>query len=130
MSAMGKQHPDEASSNISKSPSFWDWKVEALKQSVSKLSMSNLLKGSANDHIEDDARDDAGPITNKVHKIRNSWRKSFHRLSSNSLAQLDESHRRGSRGSFPRLFKSKNTLDISGGSRASQGSIDEDAVMF
>jgi len=130
MSAMGKQHPDEASNNMTKSPSFWDWRVEALKKSVSKLSMSNLRKGSADDHIKDDERDDAGPITNKVHKIRNSWRKSFHKLSSNSLAQLDESHRKGSKGSFTRLFKSKNSLDISGGSRASQGSIDEDAVMF
>mmetsp|Transcript_3116 Transcript_3116/g.3511 ORF Transcript_3116/g.3511 Transcript_3116/m.3511 type:complete len:276 (-) Transcript_3116:278-1105(-) len=130
MSTMGKQHPDETSNNITKSPSFWDWQVEALKKSVSKLSMSNLRKGSANDHIEDDKRDDAGPITNKVHKIRNSWRKSFQRLSTNSLAQLDESQKKGSKGSFNRLFKSKNSLDISGGSRASQASIDEDAIMF
>jgi hypothetical protein len=136
LSAMEKQHVDEPKeSSDSKSSSFWDWKVKELKKSVSKLSLSNLRTSSKSDRIDDDDstheanREGPGPITNKVHKLRNSWRKSFQRLSSNSLSQLDDSSHRG-RSPFTRVFKSKNGLDISGGSRNSQASIGEDAIMF
>ena len=137
LSAMEKQHVDKP---LSKSSSFWDWKVKELRKSVSKLSMSNLRSSSSSDRTDDndsangsESRDKhsegPGPITNKVHKLRNSWRKSFQRLSSNTLSQLDDSSHRG-RSPFQRVFKSKNGLDMSGGSRASQGSIGEAAPMF
>jgi hypothetical protein len=143
LSAMEKQHVDEPKeSSDSKSSSFWDWKVKELKKSVSKLSLSNLRTSSNSDRVvdhdstneaggesQDKNRDGPGPITNKVHKLRNTWRKSFQRLSSNTLSQLDESSHRG-RSPFKRVFKSKNGLDISGGSCTSQVSIGEDAIMF
>jgi hypothetical protein len=140
LSAMEKQHVDKPQeSRDSKSSSFWDWKVKELKKSVSKLSLSNLRTSSNSDRVDDnDITDEAGresrdnrpgPITNKVHKLRNTWRKSFQRLSSNTLSQLDDSSHRG-RSPFQRVFKSKNGLDISGGSRTSQASIGEDAIMF
>jgi len=145
MSAMEHQHVDTP--DAGQTAPYWDWKLKEIKRTLSKMSMSNLRKGSTSDVVVDDDRVYGGnnggggegeedtavkPITKKVHRIRDTWRKSFHRLSTNTLDQLDESTGSGSRGvAFGRrMFKSKNSLDISGGSRGSTGSIDEDTPMF
>lgn len=151
MTTMDKQHLDEPASHGQAAP-YWDWKLKAIRRTLSQISISNLRKGSTSDSVLDDdavyggnnGGDSSGegppigeidtnvkPITKKVHRLRDSWRKSFHKMSTNTLSQLDESTGSGSRTPFvSRLFKSKNSLDISGGSRGSQGSIDEDAIMF
>lgn len=145
MAAMSKQHVDEKPAEATP---YWDWKVSAFRKTLSKLSLSNLRKGSGSDVVTDDddcvhggsnnngttnAADGNGgsavkPITNKKHKLRDSWRKSFQRLSTNNLDELDESGKGRRFGS--RIFKSRNALDWSNGSRGSQMSIGEDAIMF
>lgn len=147
ISAMSKQHPDEKPKEITP---YWEWEgVKKLKKTLSKLSLSNLRRGSSRDvDLEDDdcvhggnkggpnsasteeTSESVKPITNKKHKLRDSWRMSFHKMSTNTLDQLDESTGSGPRLLGRRMFKSRNALDISGGSRGSQSSIDEDAIMF
>lgn len=154
LSAMNKQRVDE---KTKPAHPYWDWQgpMNKIKKSLSRLSMSNLRKGSGHDEVmmDDDcvhggsegmkgSRDSSTslsssassgsvkPITNKKHKLRDTWRKSFHRLSTNTLDQLDESNRSGGSGTRllgKRIFKSRNSLDVSGGSHASIG---EDAIMF
>lgn len=152
MTEMSKQHVDANEASISASP-YWDWNFKAAKKTLSNLSLKSLLKGSGKDTVVMDDNFNVVPsrgsskwvnssnnnnssspknqkpvksITNKVHKLRDSWRKSFQRLSTNTLDQLDESGR--STGSAKlmgkRMFKSRNVLDVSGGSLNSQGSAD------
>jgi len=160
LEAMNKQRVVDDDKNDKKSSSsspYWDWKgAKAIKKTLSKLSISNLRKGSAHDYELDgddcvhggnnggrkassDSLNSSGdervkPITEKKHKLRDSWRRSFQRFSNNNLQGLDES--RGSTGSGPRMmgkriFKtSRGALDWSSGSRGSTGSIGEDAIMF
>jgi len=142
MAAMDKQHVDEKPPETP----YWDWKVKAIRKTLSKISLSNLRSGSASDAVLDD--DDCvhggtnggvpniekspgvKPITKKKHKLRDSWRKSFQRLSTNTLSQMDDSSGSGTRQFGKGMFKSRNPLDWSSGSRGSQCSIDEDAIMF
>ena len=152
IAAMGKQHPDAKPKQGNTTP-YWEWEgVKKLKKTLSKLSLSNLRRGSSRDvDLEDDdcvhggtnggpksssaasTEDTSGvddtvkPITNRKHKLRDSWRMSFHKMSTNTLDQLDESSGSGPRLLGRRIFKSRNSLDISGGS---QMSIGEDAIMF
>ncbi len=156
ISAMSKQRVDDDKEKEASTP-YWEWNgVKALKKTLSKLSLSNLRKGSSHDVVLDDECVHGGsngkgsipntdsatsmdsnnsnpvkPITHKKHKLRDSWRKSFQRLSTNTLDQLDESTGSGPRLLGKRMFKaSKNPLDWSTGSRSSQTSIGEDAIMF
>jgi hypothetical protein len=147
MAAMDKQHVDQPATNPGDAAPYWDWKIKDFKKSLSKLSLSNLRKGSANDTMVDDdfnpipgSRTSSSnslnsngekvkPITQKVHKLRNAWRKSFQHLSTNTLDQLDESNSSGPRIMGKRIFKSRNVLDVSGGSMSSTGS-GSDAPMF
>jgi len=94
-------------------------------------SSNNNINNNNNNNNSPKNKEPVKSITNKVHKLRDSWRKSFHRLSTNTLDQLDESGK--STGSAhqlmgKRMFKSLNVLDVSGGSRSSQGSAD--GIMF
>mmetsp|Transcript_20323 Transcript_20323/g.42334 ORF Transcript_20323/g.42334 Transcript_20323/m.42334 type:complete len:393 (+) Transcript_20323:408-1586(+) len=150
MAAMAKQHTDEddkKQQSSGEAPPYWDWKVKAIKKTLSKISLGNLRKGSAGDVVLDDDDRVHGacngsnndnpeglpeaasvkPITKKKHRLRDSWRKSFQRLSTNTLDQLDESNGSGPRLLGKRIFTSRNALDVSGGSQAS---ISEDAIMF
>jgi len=147
MAAMNKQHMDDPSSNPGEAPPYWDWKMKTFKKTLSKLSLSNLRSGSNKDVFVDDdfevhgatnsrtnssnslsssdsssGRTPVKPITKKSHRLRDTWRKSFHRLSTTTLDQLDESSSSGPRVMGARVFKSRNHLDISGGSRSSVGS--------
>lgn len=159
LAALEKQRVDEPPKPAHP---YWDWQgpVTTLKKTLSKISLSNLRKGSKNDAIvlDDDcvhggsnnasasltkpppsssssgslsssssSSGSVKPITKKVHRLRDSWRKSFQRLSTTTLDQLDESTGSGSRVLGKRIFKSRNSLDVSGGS---QMSIGEDAIMF
>ena len=153
LSALEKQHVDEEKPKQT-SP-YWDWHgVKAIKKTLSKLSLSNLRKGSSHDVVLDDecvhggsnnsdAKNNSNnqgteptvrPITKKTHKLRDSWKASFQRLSSTTLDMLDESGK--STGSGPRFLgrrmfsRDKSGLDASSGSRSSQMSIGEDAIMF
>jgi len=159
LEAMSKQKADDKKKKEASSP-YWEWQgVKAIKKTLSKLSMSNLRKGSAHDVVLDDddcvhggthgkesgsmtstnssnsiasnnsSSSSVKPITQKKHKLRDSWRRSFQRLSTNTLDQLDESSSSGPRMMGKRIFK-KNPLDWSTGSRSSQTSIGEDAIMF
>lgn len=159
IAAMNKQRVDDDKKTKESSTPYWEWQgVKAIKKTLSKISMSNLRKGSSHDVVLDDDCVHGGtnskgtasipntdstnsidssnansvkPITNKKHKLRDSWRKSFQRLSTNTLDQLDESTGSGPRVLGKRIFKtSKNPLDWSTGSRSSQASIGEDAIMF
>lgn len=153
MTEMSKQHVDANKASMSASP-YWDWNFKAAKKTLSNLSLKSLRRGSGKDTVVMDDNFNVVPsrgsskwvsssnnnnnnnspknqkpvksITNKVHKLRDSWRKSFQRLSTNTLDQLDESGR--STGSAKlmgkRMFKSRNVLDVSGGSLNSQGSAD------
>jgi len=137
MVAMGKQHLDKKPQAEAPATPYWDWKIKAIKKTLSKISLSNLRKGSRDD-VELDDRVHGGisqqkpsattgessvkPITKKTHKLRDSWRMSFHQMSTNTLDQLDESNGSGPRLLGKRMFKSRNALDRSGGSACSQGS--------
>ena len=158
IAAMNKQKADDDKPKESSTP-YWEWQgVKAIKKTLSKISLSNLRKGSSHDVVLDDDCVHGGtqgkesstmsttdssnslgssnsnsvkPITQKKHRLRDSWRKSFQRLSTNTLDQLDESSGSGPRLLGKRIFKtSKNSLDWSTGSRSSQASIGEDAIMF
>lgn len=156
LSALEKQRVDE---KPRPAQPYWEWAgpVSALKKTLSKISLSNLRRGSKNDAVvlDDDCvhgGTNGGPnsttlegklsstslssasssgsvkrITKKTHRLRDSWRKSFQHLSTNTLDQLDESTGSGPRLLGKRIFKSRNTLDVSSGS---QMSIGEDAIMF
>lgn len=157
LEAMSKQKVDDQKPKESSAP-YWEWHgVKAITKTLSKLSLSNLRKGSGNDMILDDddcvhggtaamtpssstnsmgstgSTGSAKPITQKKHKLRDSWRRSFQRLSTNTLDMLDESTSSGPRVMGKKMFASKkkkgNPLDWSTGSRSSQGSIGE-AIMF
>mmetsp|Transcript_5989 Transcript_5989/g.14513 ORF Transcript_5989/g.14513 Transcript_5989/m.14513 type:complete len:454 (-) Transcript_5989:426-1787(-) len=159
LAVMNSQRADDNKKKESSTP-YWEWQgVKAIKKTLSKISLSNLRRGSAHDVVLDDDdcvhgatnskqpasisatdsshsinssnSDPVKPITNKKHKLRDSWRRSFQRLSTNTLDQLDESSGSGPRLLGKRIFKtSKNPLDWSTGSRGSQASIGEDAIMF
>jgi len=155
LEVMNKQKADDKQKKESSSP-YWEWQgVKAIKKTLSKLSMSNLRKGSAHDVVLDDddcvhggthgkgsmtnsnssnsigSNNSVKPITQKKHKLRDSWRRSFQRLSTNTLDQLDESSSSGPRMMGRKIFSTrKNPLDWSTGSRSSQASIGEDAIMF
>eukprot|EP00532_Pseudo-nitzschia_australis_P003431 CAMPEP_0168184666 /NCGR_PEP_ID=MMETSP0139_2-20121125/13370_1 /TAXON_ID=44445 /ORGANISM="Pseudo-nitzschia australis, Strain 10249 10 AB" /LENGTH=452 /DNA_ID=CAMNT_0008106321 /DNA_START=260 /DNA_END=1618 /DNA_ORIENTATION=- len=151
MTAMNRQHVDEPSSRSGETAPYWDWKMKKFRKTLSKLSLSNLRSGSRADDVvfDDDFNVHGGannsrnnssnslasnsslgsanqtlvkPITKKSHRIRDTWRKSFHRLSTNTLNQLDESTSSGPQYAGTRIKKSRNNLDISGGSRSSTGS--------
>ena len=155
LEAMSKQKVDDKKAKES-SNSYWEWQgMATITKTLSKLSLSNLRKGSAKDVVfDDDDRVHGGtasmtttessnsmgsvgsavrPITSKKHKLRDSWRRSFQRLSTNTLDQLDESTSSGPRVMGKKLFSKKksrtNPLDWSHGSRSSQGSVGE-AIMF
>ncbi|VEU38340.1 unnamed protein product [Pseudo-nitzschia multistriata] len=153
MSAMSKQHAGERSSKSGDHP-YWDWKMKGFKKTLSKLSLSNLRTGSRKDEImvdddfcvhgannsrtnsmnsldssgvsNDGPRQPVKPITKKTHKLRDSWRKSFQKMSTNTLDLLDESTSSGGRIMGSRIFKSRNNLDVSGGSRSSVSSTGSD----
>lgn len=151
ISEMNKQHPDEPEDKKKESTHpYWDWKLKEnmnnMKKTLSNLSLRNLRKGSKRDVFSESdevldrtrgasrgrgggeegtsSKESGGPITKKTHKLRDSWKKSFQKLSTNSLAGLDESG--GSRGSAARssfrIFKSRNGLDLSSSSYGSQSS--------
>lgn len=94
--AMEKQHPDDDDNDKDeKSASFWDWRGEVLKKSLSQLSLRSLRTSSTSspsDCVNEDDYDDVDVpvITNKVHNLRKQWRKSFRRLSQRSMRHLDE----------------------------------------
>lgn len=149
LETMNKQHAYDKKKKNSSTP-YWEWQgVKAIKKTLSKISLSNLRKGSSSDVILDDddcvhggtqggrisasssqstldstaSGGSVKPITQKKHKLRDSWRKSFQRMSTNTLDQLDESTGSAPRLLGKRIFKSsKNPLDWSTGSRNSQGS--------
>jgi len=155
LSALEKQRVDE---KPKPAHPYWEWggPVNALKKTLSKMSLSNLRKGSKDDAVilDDEcvhggtnggtrsatqqgrpSSDSVKPITKKTHKLRDSWRNSFQRFSTNTLDQLDESTGSGPRVLGKRLFnrsknsldRSRNSLDRSSGSHMSIG---EDAIMF
>ena len=161
IAAMSKQKvDDDKNKKESSTTPYWEWQgVKAIKKTLSKISLSNLRKGSSHDVVLDDddcvhggTHGKAGasmphtdsansmgsnnsnsvkPITQKKHRLRDTWRRSFQRLSTNTLDQLDESTGSGPRLLGKRIFKtSRNALDWSSGSRGSQASIGEDAIMF
>lgn len=156
LETMNKQHADDKKQKESSTP-YWEWQgVKAIKKTLSKISMSNLRKqrdvilddddcvhggteggrisaSSSQSTLDSTASSKSGgsvkPITQKKHKLRDSWRKSFQRLSTNTLDQLDESTGSAPRLLGKRIFKSnKNPLDWSTGSRNSQGS--DGGIMF
>jgi len=158
LAAMDKQRVDKAPKPAQP---YWDWNgpVNKMKSTLSKMSLSNLRKGSKNDDVvlDDDCvhggtngvpsrtstpgkssstslsssgsgSGSVKPITKKKHKLRDSWRNSLKRFSTNTLDQLDESTGSGM-VLGKRIFKSRNSLDVSGSSQLSTGS-GSDAIMF
>jgi len=169
LEALSKQHVDaDHAKKQRQSDNFWEWQgVKGIKKTLSKMSMSNLRKGSRDVVLDDDdcvhggthgvgsSRRSSGsisssnsggveaipatvkPITQKKHKLRDSWRKSFQKMSTNTLDQLDESTGSGPRLLGKRMFKSRssastNILDMSTGSASSQFSAgsNSEAPMF
>eukprot|EP00536_Pseudo-nitzschia_multiseries_P016047 jgi/Psemu1/44705/gm1.44705_g len=101
-----------------------DFCVHGANNSRTNSSNSLASNGSTSSSGGASNRTPVKPITKKTHKMRDTWRKSFHRLSTNNLEQLDESTSSGPRLMGSRIFKSRNKLDISGSSRGSTGSSD------
>ncbi|KAI2489422.1 hypothetical protein MHU86_25173 [Fragilaria crotonensis] len=71
--------------------SYWFWR----NPSMTSLSQVNLDQASKKEMEGDDSvastpTKTGGPITNLEHRMRNSWRKSFQKLSNSSLTKLDE----------------------------------------
>ena len=71
--------------------SYWFWR----NSSMTSLSQVNLDQAGKEVVEEDNAvastpTKTGGPITKLEHRMRNSWRKSFQKLSSSSLTKLDE----------------------------------------
>jgi hypothetical protein len=108
--------------------SYWFWRNPSMKS----LSLVNLNQsGNSSSGTEDAAsastpRKAGGPITDLEHKMRNSWRKSFQKLSSNSLTKLDEGGADDGkatswRQSFRLFSNSVKNLNKSHGSSESMG---------
>jgi len=63
---------------------YWLWRNNSFKKTLSQISLDKQGTGESTPSESDK------PLTSLQHKLRNSWRKSFQHLSSNSLSRLDE----------------------------------------
>lgn len=67
--------------------SYWFWRNPATTDSTASL---DTLEQTAREADRMTGTTAAGPISNLSHRLRNSWRQSFHKLSSQSLTKLNE----------------------------------------
>lgn len=88
--------------------SYWFWR----NPSMTSLSQANLEQ-TAGQQVQGGSVVEAstptktgGPISNLEHKLRNSWRKSFQQMSSNSLTKLDEGQDESKASSWKDSFRS------------------------
>ena len=83
-----KDDNKEGSTKTNPTGGYWFWRsASANNLTDSQVSLEALEKKAR----ETDKRQGQGPISNLSHRMRNSWRASFQRFSSNTLSKLDES---------------------------------------
>mmetsp|Transcript_15051 Transcript_15051/g.22142 ORF Transcript_15051/g.22142 Transcript_15051/m.22142 type:complete len:147 (+) Transcript_15051:207-647(+) len=75
---------NQGTENSSGGGGYWFWRNNSFNKTLSQISLEKLGMGESTPSESD------RPLTNLQHKLRNSWRKSFQHLSSNSLSRLDE----------------------------------------
>jgi len=103
---------------------YWFW-----RNSSASLDKQAELQDAPDANKDDSSpKKSGGPISQLEHKMRNSWRKSFQNLSSNSLTKLDEGETSaqptGWKENFRSFRESFHNMQVSGSSHK----IDEDAT--
>ena len=104
---------------------YWFWRHPSMKNmsDESLETMEKTARESDRMQGKEGLGAGAGPISNFQHKFRNSWRKSFHKLSSMSLSKLDES---GVQSSAEAQMEAKLEDDLA----APNDDADDDAITF